>query len=128
MRLATLRDQLREMGRARCDAGFWLDEIDDIQSKAAREIRPRIVIGDELHARERRQSIAPSLTPHLELGNEAVAIGDDALALLGRQTDEGLGNASGDDNGVLRIEPVVRIGDSVRVAAFVHDALPANFE
>ena len=128
MRLATLRDQLREMGRARCDAGFGLDEIDDIESKAAREIRPRIVIGNELHAREGRQSVAPSLAPHLELGKEAIAIGDDALTLLGRQADEGFGDASSDDDGVFGVEPVMRIGDSVRVAAFVHNALPANFE
>ena len=116
------------MGGTRRDTGFGLDEVDDIESKAAREIGPGIVIGDELHACERRQSIAPSLTPQLELGKEAFAIGDDALPLLRCQTHERFGNARGDDDGVLGVEPVMRVGHSVRVASFVHDALSANFE
>ena len=70
-------------GRTRRDTGFGLDEVDDIEPKAAREIGPGIVIGDELYACERRQSIAPPLTRQLELSEEAFAIGDDALPCSG---------------------------------------------
>ena len=116
------------MGRTRRDTRFGLDEVDDIEAKAAREIGPGIVIGDELHARERRQGPRPARAPCLELVEESSTIGDDFLALRGRDANEGLGDARGDGDRVLGIEPVVRIGDAVRVAAFVDDALAAYFE
>src|ERR1700682_392727 len=116
------------MGGTRRDTGFGLDEVNDIEPKAAREIGPGIVIGNELYARERRQSIVPSLTPQLELGEEAFAMGDDALSLLRCQTHERFSYARGDDDGVLRVQPVMRVGHPVRVTSFVHNALSANCE
>src|ERR1700682_5473553 len=116
------------MGGTRRDTGFGFDEVDDIEPKAAREIGPGIVIGKELHACEGRQSIVPSLTTQPELGEEAFAIGDDALPLLRCQTRERFSNARGDDDGVLRVQPVMRVGNSMRVASLIHAAWSANFE
>ena len=56
------------------------------------------------------------------------AIREDLLALCGSDADESFGDARGDDDRVVGIEPVMRVGDAMRMAAFVHDALSAYFE
>ena len=126
--LASHGDQAREMRGARCDALSGLDVVDHVETKAAREIGPRVVISDEFGARVRRQHPAPLLSSRSERCEKPFAIGDDAVAMLGRSTCESLGNARRDDDCVLRIKPVVRIANPMRVAALVHHALAAYLE
>ena len=68
------------MGRTRRHARSGLDEADDIEAKAAREIGPGVVIRDELDAGERRQGPAPTRAPRFEVGEEPLTIGEDRVA------------------------------------------------
>ena len=48
--------------------------------------------------------------------------------IFGSDANKGVGDAGGDDDRVLGIEPVMRVGHAVRMAAFIDDALSANLE
>src|SRR6202521_2369844 len=126
--LAPLGNQPREMGGAWRYARPRLDKIDNVEAEAAREIRPSVVVGNELHADERAQQRAPPLAMLLELGQEAGAIVNNPTVLLRSEADKSFGDTRRDENGILGIEPVVRVRHSMRVAAFVHWGLSANLE
>jgi hypothetical protein len=86
------------------------------------------VVSDELCAGIRCKQVEPALASHAELGNELVAIGEKTVAMLGRDARERLHEACGDRDCIVGIEPVVRVGDTVSMTAFIDHALPANFE
>ena len=71
---------------------------------------------------------APERAPRIEPRQKSFTIRDDLVPLRGSDADQGFGDARGDGDSVLGIKPVVRIGDTVRVAALVDDALSAYFE
>src|SRR5437763_15641434 len=53
---------------------------------------------------------------------------DEDVALRGRDASERLDNARRDDDGIPGIEPVMRVGHTVRMAPFVDHTLTADLE
>ena len=65
---------------ARCEGlggtlGFDLDEADEIQSETAGKIRPAIVVGDDRHGFEGRQSCLPLRQLGLQAREECLPVG-----------------------------------------------------
>src|SRR5438132_13460261 len=110
------------------DALLDLDEANHIETKTAREVGPRVVIGDELRARIGCEHFAPALLSRSDLPEKPLAIGNDAVAMLGRSAHQRLRNTRRDDDCAFGVEPVVRIAYPVRVPALVHHALSAYLE
>ena len=71
------------MGGARRDARFGLDVADDVETEASGEVRPGVVIRDELDAGKRREYLPHRLRRVLELAEESLPMGGDRLALSG---------------------------------------------
>ena len=115
-------DQRGEMRGRRRHAGLRLDEADEIEPEAAGEIGPGVVIGDERHAAQRRELRLPFLELAVEAREEGQPVG-----LVGRRVGridarQRLEDVAGDDLGILRIEPVVRIAAAVGMAVAGADA------
>src|ERR1700738_1692470 len=117
--VAPLGNQPREMGGAWRYARLRLNKIHNVKAETAREIRPSVVVGNELPADERAQQHTPRLAMFLELGQKAGAIVNDAIVLLRSEPEESFGDTRRDENSILGIEPVVRVRHSMRMAGFV---------
>src|SRR5262249_25683629 len=124
----TLCGESGQMRRGRRNAGLELDVVDDVDTEATREVWPGIVVGDEFRSRKCDSLLAPRSHSLRKCGDESVAIGDDKLARVRLASDQRLGNAAGDDHSVLRVQPIVWVGRSVRVPCIARDALTAHIK
>ena len=108
--------EVGEARRARRDALFRLDHVDDVKAEAAREVGPTVVISDDRRALKRLERHRPALQALLQVCREARLRGGDHVMRLRGDARQRLRDPRRDHFGVRRIEPVMRIGRAVRVA------------
>ena len=113
---------------ARRHAGLGLDEADEIQAEAAREIRPAVVVGDDRHGLERRQFRFPFGQLRAQASEEGRAIGLVTCRIGRIDPRQRFEDSGGDDLGILRVEPIMRIAAAMRMTVARADAHPAQFQ
>src|SRR5215831_20674614 len=69
-----LRDHFSQVRRRGRNARLWFEENIDIQSKAMREVRPGIVISDNVLAMKRQQRSAPFLQLCVDRGFKLLVV------------------------------------------------------
>src|SRR5712691_10100363 len=115
------------MGRRWRYARLRLHSADELQSKTAGEIRPAVVVGNKRNAAQRRKPLIPVLQPALEAREEGKPVARVDIRVSRIDARKRRQDVAGDDLGIVRIEPVVRIAAAVRMS-LAADAQPAHIE
>jgi hypothetical protein len=117
-----------KMGGARRDAGFCFDKIDNVEPEAPREIGPRIMVGYELYPCERSRYCDPPLHVFFQRPDKALTVLNNPVTLLGKKADQSFGDSCGYDDGILRIEPVMRVCHAMRMTTIALDIPSLNLK
>ena len=121
-------DKPGKMRRARRHAGLHLDEVEKVEAETARKIRPAVVIGDDRHALERRERRLPCAELLVQARDKCRAPRLVVGGVIRIDPRQRLEKRRGDDLGILRIEPVMRVAAAMGVAVARPDAHPAKLE
>ena len=106
-------DHARKMRRARGNAGFDLDETDEVQAKPAGKVRPAVVIGNKRRGVEPAQPCLPFFQLGVEPCEKCKTVGLVAGGTGWVDAHESLEDRAGDDLRVLGIEPIMRVAAAV---------------
>src|SRR5439155_18107129 len=120
--------KLREPRRARCDPFLDLDHIDDIEPETARKIRPGVVIGDEAGGAMWCEQLLPSGETCPKPREKAAAVGDDLRGRFRGYANHGLCNSAADDLCIGMVEPIVWIGEAMRMGVAAGGVQARSFE
>ena len=108
-------DDASQVRRSRRHARLYLQETRKLQPKAAGEIGPAIVIGDDRQALERRQSFLPFADFLGKTRQKGLPVGLVGLGVIGVDARQSRQNVGGNELGVFRVKPVMRITAAMRV-------------
>src|SRR4051812_18978257 len=121
-------DDVSQMRRGRRHARLYLQEARKVQPKAARKIGPAIVVGDDRHALEGRQSFVPLPDFLAKAREKGVSVGLVVAGVCRVDARQSRQDVCGDELGVLRVKPVMRIPAAMRVTIAGSNADAAHLE
>ena len=86
------------------------------------------MVSYELYPRQRSQHSGPPLHVLFQCLDKALTVFNDTAAILRKKADQSFGDSSGYNDGILRIEPIMRVGRAMRMTALALNVLTAHFK
>ena len=100
-----------ELGRRWRDTRVWFGGRDDLQTEVLREVRPAVVHDHDLRAAKRREGFYPAYVLPCQCIDKGSRVCIEVLRILRAELRERVANRGSDLNGVLWVEPVVRVAE-----------------